>query len=471
MPSPPDSPHSTPQTAAQPDQNVTATAYELPAEERPASASPTEGDLEHELPGAEAPSSHDPYAAFRYRDYLLYALGSGIAAIGGQMQAVAISWEIYDRVKAAAGVRQAELALGLVGLVLAIPVILLVLPAGQMADRYSRKKIVLIGQACMALTSMALAALSYYQGPISWIYVILLLAGIAGTFSGPASSAILPQLIPAELLSNAITWNSTRWQMAATLGPALGGFLVATLHSYALIYVLDAICVAAYFGFMAAIHVQHQQSAREPVNFQTLVAGLRFVRDTKVILATITLDMFAVLLGGATMLLPVFAGEILHVGASGLGWLRAAPAIGALLMALALAHLPPMRRAGKTLQWAVIGFGLATIGFGLSRNFWLSMFMLALTGALDNISVVVRHTLVQVLTPDAMRGRVSAVNSVFIGTSNEIGGYESGQVAYWFGPVASVVGGGIGTIITVIAVMLIWPQVGQLGSLDQAAEE
>jgi MFS family permease len=207
---------------------------------------------------------------------------------------------------------------------------------------------------------------------------------------------------------------------------------------------------------------------REPLSLDSLLAGVRFVRQTKLILATITLDLFAVLLGGATALLPIFARDILMVGPSGLGWLRAAPSIGALLMALTIAHRPPFRRAGRALLWAVTGFGVSTIVFGLSRDFVLSLCMLALTGALDNISIVVRGTLVQVLTPDTMRGRVSAVNAVFIGSSNELGGFESGITAQLFGPVASVVGGGIGTILVVLVVMLLWPEVLRLGSLHQA---
>lgn len=446
-------------------------AYELPEIERPASATPTEADLEQSLPGGIETGGRDPYAVFRYRDYLLYSLGSMLAAVGGQMQSVAISWELYERVKATSGVRSAELALGFVGLTLALPVILLALPAGQVADRFNRKHIMLSTRLGAISCSLALAALSYYRGPIYWIYGILLLAGIANTFNGPANSAILPQFIPQELLSSAIAWGSTRWQLAAMIGPALGGFAIAASHNYTLVYVIAALCGAICFCFMVPLRVRYTKSGREPVTFQTLLAGIRFVRDSKIILATITLDMFAVLLGGAVSLLPVFARESLHIGADGLGWLRAAPAFGALGMALAIAHLPPMRHAGKMLLWAVIGFGLATVGFGLSRNFWLSMALLISLGALDNISVTIRHTLVQILTPDAMRGRVSAVNSVFIGASNELGDFESGVTANLFGHVTSVVAGGIGSVLVVLIVDRVWPQVRDLTTLAGAAEK
>jgi hypothetical protein len=248
---------------------------------------------------------------------------------------------------------------------------------------------------------------------------------------------LVPQVVPVEALANAMTWNSSGWQVGSL---ACAG-LAATLRPRA-----------------AAV-------PREPLSLAALLAGVSFVRHTPVILATIILDLFAVLLGGATALLPIFARDILSVGPAGLGWLRAAPSLGAFFMAVALAHRPPLRHAGRALLLAVAGFGLATVVFGLSQTFWLSFGALALTGALDNVSVVVRSTLVQLLTPDAMRGRVSAVNAVFISSSNQLGAFESGLAAEWFGPVVSVVGGGIGTLLVVVAVMVVWPQVLRLGAL------
>lgn len=467
------------------DQSTQQPIYEPPDLERPASASPTEAELEEQTPVSIRLGSHDPYAALRHRDYLLYSVGSLIAAIGNQMQGVAVGWEIYDRTRD-------PLALGLVGLVQALPVLLFALPAGQLADRFDRRRIVLAMQLLVVLSWFGLAYISYTSGPIWMLYGCLLLDGIGHSFAGPAQSSLMPQLVPPELLSNAITWNSSRWQIGSMVGPALGGFAIAWLGGTWMVYLVSAVCVLVLVVFILPLRPRPQQRAGEPMSLASLLMGFRFVWNTKLLLATLTLDMFAVLLGGAVALLPVFASEdYLNVGPEGLGWLRAAPAVGALVMALLIAHLPPMRRAGKALLWAVAGFGAATIVFGLtpalqvwepaarfdtvftvleySGFFWLAMLMLFLTGALDNISVVVRHTLVQALTPDQMRGRVSAVNSVFIGTSNEIGAFESGVIAAWIGPIAAVVAGGFGTILVVLGVARIWPQITALGTLEEAS--
>lgn len=404
---------------------------------------------------------HDPYAALRFRDYRLFASGYVSSTIGQQMQSVAIGWELYERTGSA-------MVLGMVGLVQVAPIILLTLPAGHVVDRFNRKHVVLMAELMLAVSSLGLAVLSYMQGAISLIFVCLLLSGMARAFDQPGRDALLPSLVPLEAFSNAVTWKSSGFQISSVVGPALGGLVIALLHSATLVYVLNVVLALTSFGFIAAITARQSVRTKSAVTFKSLVAGVDFVWQTKVILATITLDLFAVLLGGATTLLPIFAKDILHVGPTGLGWLRAAPAVGAFLMAVIIAHLPPMQRAGKTLLWAVAGFGMATIVFGMSRSFWLSLLMLLLTGAFDNISVVVRHTLVQLRTPDYMRGRVSAVNSVFIGTSNELGGFESGLAAALFGPVVSVVGGGIGTIAVVLAVALLWPQIRRLNSLQDS---
>jgi MFS family permease len=274
--------------------------------------------------------------------------------------------------------------------------------------------------------------------------------------------------VPAEDITSAVTWNSSGWQLASVAGPALGGLLIAEAGRPAFAYLLAACGALASAGLVTAIRPHAPPRRGEPPSLASLLAGARFIARTKLILATITLDLFAVLLGGATALLPAFAKDILGVGPVGLGWLQAAPSLGALAMAFTLAHRPPLRRAGRALLWAVAGFGAATIVFGLSQNAVLSFAMLALTGAFDNVSIVVRGTLVQVLTPDSMRGRVSAVNAVFIGSSNELGAFESGITAEWFGPVVSVVGGGLGTLLVVVAVMLKWPEVLRLGPLRPA---
>ena len=405
---------------------------------------------------------HDPYAAFRYPDFRRYMLAGTFLTVGGQMQSVAIGWELYERTRSAT-------ALGLVGLAQFLPVLLLALPAGHAADRYRRKTLLLVAQALMLLASSGLALLSYRQGPVSLIYVCLLLVGIAQAVSRPARWSFLPQLVPGELLASAVAWNTSSWQTAAMVGPALGGLFIALTKGATRVYVFDMACCVAVMVLIGSIRGRPAPRGVEQPSWRALVAGFTFVRKTEMILAAITLDLFAVLLGGATALLPIYARDILQVGPTGLGWLRAAPSVGAVLMGLVQAHRRPLRRAGPTMLWAVAGFGAATIVFGLSRNPWLSFAMLMLTGAFDNISVVIRGTLVQTLTPDAMRGRVSAVNGLFIGSSNELGGFESGVTAQLFGPVASVVGGGIGTILVVIGVACLWPRLRHLDSLHEAS--
>lgn len=405
---------------------------------------------------------HDPYEALRFRDFRLFLIGDVTSSIGQQMQSVAIGWELYERTGSA-------MVLGVVGLVQALPVIVLTLPAGHVADQFDRKRVVMMTQLMLALCSIGLAVLSYSHEAISLVYACLFLIGVARAFNQPARNALLPSLIPIDALNNAVTWKSSSFQIASVGGPAFGGLVIALLHSATLVYVFTAILAFTSFGYLASIATKQPPRSKSAATLKSLAAGISFVWQTKVILAAITLDMFAVLLGGATTLLPIYAKDILHVGPTGLGWLRAAPAIGAFLMAAIVAHLPPMQKAGKIMLWAVAGFGAATIVFGISHSFWLSLLMLMLTGAFDNISVVVRHTLVQLKTPDHMRGRVSAVNSVFIGTSNELGGFESGLVAALFGPVVAVVGGGIGTVAVVFLVAWIWPQIRQLGSLQNSA--
>jgi MFS family permease len=389
-----------------------------------------------------------------------------LGVIGWQMLQVALGWELYERTHSA-------LALGMVGLVTVIPVVLLALPAGHLADRMDRRKIVIVAQAVFISMSLSLALLSYERGPIWIMFAILLVRGIAQAYNNPARSALLPRLVPAEVFSNAVTWSSSGFQIAAVVGPALGGLVIALEHRATGAYVVDAILTSTYLAMLVAIKgdkVPSTASAsvlkpRERITLESLIAGMRFVRDTKVILSALTLDLFAVLFGGATALLPIFAKDILQVGPEGLGWLRAAPSVGALAVMLTIAHRPPMQKTGWTLIWAVTGFGVATIVFGLSRSFTLSMLMLFILGGLDGISMVIRGTLVQLWTPDEMRGRVSAVNSVFIDMSNELGGFESGALAAAVGPVAAVVGGGIGTVIVVAAVAWAWPELRRLDEL------
>ena len=458
--------------------------YEAARAER---ATTAEGTLER------PPEKHDPYAAFRFSAFGFYTAGNLISVIGRLMFIVAVEWEMYGRTHSAT-------ALGLVGLVMALPVVLLSLPAGHFADRFPRKRIVLVTQALSAICSLALAFVSWNHLAIpNWpvlragnhflfsiaaiferhttyfhfddlsiplIYLILFISATGRTFGWAARSSYFPQLVPRDVFANAVTWNSSVFQIGSVVGPALGGLLIVRA-GFPFIYALDAICAFSFFLLVLPIRSSDRGSSSERNAWRSLKEGLRFVLSKQVVLATITLDMFAVFLGGATALLPIFADQILHCGPIGLGWMRAAPGIGAFIMALVIAYLPPMKHAGKTLLWCVTGFGAATIVFGFSHYLWLSLAMLFMTGAFDSVSVVVRHTLLQLVTPDSMRGRISAVNNIFIGTSNELGILESGLTAALFGPVISVVAGGVGTILVVLGVSWIWPEARKIGALDK----
>ena len=388
-----------------------------------------------------------------------------MGVIGWQMLQVALGWELYERTHSA-------LALGLVGLATALPVVIFALPAGDLADRMDRKKILVWAQIAFIIAGFALAALSYWRGPVALVYVVLLARGAAQAYNNPARQALLPRLVPAETFGNAVTWASSAFQVAAVVGPGIGGIVIAIERGATGAYLISTLLTVIYLWALLGIRggATNDETAqparpREKMTLESLAAGMRFVRETKVILAAITLDLFAVLLGGATALLPIFAKDILHVGPDGLGWLRAAPSVGALIVAVTIAHRPRMSRTGPTLLLAVAGFGIATIVFGLSKSFWLSLVMLFVLGALDGISMIIRSTLVQLRTPDEMRGRVSAVNSVFIDMSNDLGGFESGAVAALIGPVAAVVAGGVGTLVVVGAVAAAWPELRGLGPL------
>jgi MFS family permease len=446
------------------------------------------------LPIESKPRTHDPYAAFRFADFTLFTAGNLLSITGRLMLAVAVEWEIYARTHSAT-------ALGLVGLAIAVPVVTLSLPAGHLADRVSRKHIILVTQIFSALTSLALALVSWKHlvipqiaslregnrvltsiagvferhhpifhfddASVPLIYLLLFIGASARTFNWAARSSFFPTLVPRDAFANAVTWNNSIFQIGSVGGPALSGLLVAYI-GFPFVYLLDALCAFAFFLLVFPIRRSKQlRDGSEANTWKSLIAGVRFVFSRKVILATITLDLFAVLLGGATALMPIFADRILHCGPVGLGWMRAMPAIGAFATALAVAHLPPMKHAGKTLIWCVTGFGVATILFGLSKTFWLSLGLLCFVGAFDSVSVIIRGSIVQLVTPDEMRGRVSSVNNIFIGTSNEFGALESGLTAALFGPVISVVAGGIGTILVVFGIALRWPETRKIGALDK----
>lgn len=405
---------------------------------------------------------HDPYAAFRIADYRIYVVGWLVALMGTRIQTVAITWEMYQRTGEA-------LSLGLVGLTLAIPTMLLALPAGYLADRFERRKLVMLSLVGMTMTSLGLGYLSYTQGPTPLMYMMLFLDATAIVLGRPARTAMLPQIVPREVFPNAVTWNTSLMQLASVIGPAIGGFVI--VFSVPSAYVISAVGSLFFIAILTRLHYRPGPRPSQPRNLATLLQGVRFVWDERILLTLMSLDLFAVLLGGAVYLLPIFAEDILNVGATGYGWLQAAPAAGSAVMALSLVYLPPMKRAGRTLLLAIAGFGVATIIFGFSTSFPLSWLMLFLTGALDNISMVVRQTLTQLLTPDEMRGRVSAVGSIFVGASNELGGLESGLVAQYFGPVFSVVSGGIGTLVVVATAALLSPRLLAIGKLSEAKSE
>lgn len=407
-----------------------------------------------------SPPSADAFAAFRHPAVARFAVGRFLSAMGTTSASVAVGWQLYETTRSA-------WALGLVGLVEVIPVLGLALPAGAAADRFPRRRVAMAAHLTLAGCAAALMALSALGGPAWASYLVLFITGVGMAFRGPSVGAMLPQLVPAKDFANANAWFSSTFELASISGPAVAGFLIALAGGAQLAF---AFACAAHLGFvavLASLPARPAASTGRRQGLHDLLAGLRFVLRARIFLAAITLDLFAVLLGGAVALLPVFAKDVLDVGPVGLGWLRAAPALGALSTALLQTRLPPWRHPGRVLLVTVAGFGIATIVFGLSRVMWLSFVALFFTGVFDNVSVVIRSTLEQSLTPDVMRGRVSAIHYVFIGMSNELGSFESGATAALVGPVLSVVGGGIGTLLVVLVVALAFPQLRGLPPLHQ----
>ncbi len=442
---------------------------------------------------AAAPA-HDPYAALRVPLFRRYLSGSFAALIGRQAVTAAATWQVYEWTHSAT-------ALGLVGLANVIPLLALSLPAGALADRHDRRRLIFAGTAVIAGLNLALALVAFGHaqipnlGGLQWanarleqvalfferqadarpmrfdapalplVYALLLAQACVRILIWPARSSLTPLLVPTTRLGNAITWNTSAFEIATVAGPALGGFLIAGLGLpavYALAVALELVFLAVLRG-LAGMPAPPRSSAGR--SWTDLFAGAAFIWRKPAILGASSLDLFAVLLGGATALLPIFAREVLEVGPIGFGWLRAAPSLGAFAMAMWLAHRAPLRRPGLALLWSVAGFGGAVVLFGVSRTFWLSLVALVLTGAFDNVSVVVRQSLVQLLTPDALRGRVTAVNQIFIGSSNEIGALRAGLTAAAIGPVGAVVWGGLGTLAVTALVARAVPALRRLGSL------
>ena len=402
-----------------------------------------------------AKAKPDTYAALRIPNFRRYIVALFTLTLGLQIQGTVVGWQIYD-------LTHDPLALGLIGLAEALPAIGLSLFAGHFADVHDRRRIALRAMAVLVVCAAALWMLAHpavgslpaaLRARVTIIYAVIVVTGVARAFLQPARQALSVELVPRELFANSITWRSGSWQVAAVVGPALGGVLYAiggSVLGYAIATVLLLVASLILFS------VRHRSpirdlATREPMK-TSLTSGLRFVFAEPVLLGALTLDLFSVLFGGATALLPVFAAEILHTGPEGLGLLRAAPAVGAVITSVVLAKRPPFKRAGRTLLFAVAGFGLCMIGFAASREFYLSLALLALSGGFDMVSVVIRGVLLQLRTPEGMLGRVSAVNQIFIGSSNEIGAFESGIAAKLFGTAPSVALGGLATLGVVAVV-------------------
>ncbi|MET0340012.1 MAG: MFS transporter [Polyangiales bacterium] len=402
-------------------------------------------------------------SAFRYRDFRFLALGKLLSTLAFQMQGVAVGWQVYALTGSA-------LDLGYVGLAQFLPAVVMSLMTGHVADRFDRRYVLVACQlVLLACTTLLLWSSAQPDASVTTIYVVLTLVGAARAFYGPASAALLPNLVPPEVFPNAVAWSSSTWQVAVIAGPALGGLLYglgSASKVYGIALALEVITL------VVLLLIRTRRAPRAPVDkrgatFGELLAGLRYVWEKPIILGAISLDLFAVLFGGAVALLPIYARDILHVGPQGMGWLRSAPAVGALVVGVLLAYRPLTRGAGRAMFACVGLFGVATIVFGLSHSFAVSLVALAISGAADMVSVFVRQSLVQLRTPDEMRGRVAAVNLVFVGASNEFGEFESGLTAEWLGVVPAVVAGGIGTCLVVVVWMWLFPALRKVDRLDR----
>jgi MFS family permease len=400
-------------------------------------------------------------AAFTHPAFVLFQIARFLIVTAVEMQAVAVGWQVYE-------ITKRPLDLGLVGLAQFLPGILLFPISGHASDRFERRNVLSACYGGYALCFALLLALTE-RGlhSVNAIYIVLILVGVVRSFNGTASRSILPQLVSEKDFPNAVAWNATIFQTATILGPSCGGLLYAVSHGPSAVYVVAMLTAIGATVSTFRIKPETKARPREPMTFKTVFAGLHFIWSRKLILGAISLDLFAVLLGGAVALLPVYAREILRTGPWGLGLLRTAPGVGAALMAVLLAHRPLRGRSGPTLLWAVAGFGVFTIIFGLSRSLIVSLIALLLLGASDMISVIIRATLTQLATPDEMRGRVTAVDMIFIGTSNEFGQFESGVTAQWFGTVPAVVLGGIGTLLVIGLWAWLFPELRRAAALAE----
>ena len=413
-------------------------------------------------PSVTAHPRSNALRAFRSLDYRRF-LGSRLLSILGlEMVNVAVGWQVYALTKR-------PLDLGYVGLAQFLPVVLLTLAAGHAADRFDRRRIILVCHLAFGVCSGLLAwlALGGVQTPVP-IFAVLVLLGCARAFNAPAAQALMPSLLPEADFPNAVAWNSSTFQVANVVGPALGGALYAAFGNPEAVYFLAAGLATLDVIVLLGVKTRTGRMEKKAASWATVLAGVRYVWENKVVLGSVSLDLFAVLLGGAIALMPVFAQDVLHTGAWGLGILRSGPAIGAGLVGLYLAAHPLKRHVGRTMFTGVAIFGATIIAFGLSRSLWVSMVILIVMGGADMLSVFVRLTVVQISPPAEMRGRVNAVNMLFIGASNELGEFESGLTAQWLGPVRAVIAGGVGTLLVVLAWSRLFPE---LRGLDRMPTE
>jgi MFS family permease len=413
--------------------------------------------------------------AFRSRNFRLYQSARLMVILGSEAQSVAVAWQVYE-------ITHSALKLGLTGLALFLPGLVCMLAAGHVADRYDRRRIILTCYGLQAVCTAVLLWLSLNRWALAggrvWpIYAVLIGIGLGRAFSGPAASALLPSLVPKEHFVNAVTWGATVYQIANMSGPAVGGLFFtlpltgafASWRGAPVVYYFTLLMLSGFLLLVAMIRPDPVAKKTTAFNLKTMLAGLHYVWQTKLLLGSISLDLFAVMLGGAVALLPIFATEILHAGPRGLGMLRAMPSVGALIVSLTLVARPIKRRAGVTMLTCVAIFGAATIVFGLSKHMWLSLAALLVIGASDMVSVVIRSSMLQLATPPEMRGRVSAVNWLFIGASNEFGEFESGVTASWWGAIPAVVIGGIGSLIVTASAAIIFPKLRRADSLSADA--
>ncbi|MFT3769935.1 MAG: MFS transporter [Minicystis sp.] len=418
-----------------------------------------------DAPDGSALPDHSPFVAFAHRDFRFYAAARFLATVAVQMQSLAVGFQVY-------ALTHRKIDLAYIGLAQFIPIISLSIVAGQLADRVDRRVILITCDVVFAACAVALYTLAKSPAPsLGAILAVLAVLGAARAFYGPAGSSLLPSLVPRAHFPNAVTWQSTMWEIAAIGGPSLAGAVYGLSGAAAPVYLICAVVLVIAGVLAAGIRTRGEKLERRPATLATALAGVRYVMSHKILLGCISLDFFAVFLGGATALMPVFATDILQVGPHGLGVMRSAPAVGAGVMAILLAFRPLRGRAGAKMLAGVGVFGLATIVFGLSHSYVLSVIALAITGAADMVSVVVRSTLIQQATPAEMRGRVSAVNLMFVGASNELGEFESGTVAEALGAIPAVVLGGAGTLLVVALWAIRFPQIRAVDRLEDVKPE